>query len=347
MSYNKKDGRKYKIFGYKGNKEIFVIYTSMRNGVFEYTMTEDYVLENFPNEECRSNDVNNTNYFVKYEGLGELIYGYLYKFGAEDYVDSIECVHHGNKLEVTINLDKDKDYILRNYWSEKDATRFFGYFTCNGDFDSYWAINNDGTPKIYLNLTIYSLDGKLKEMKSARKSLKERDDTIFSKDVKHWMLSGNDINITFKDGNELVGAIYEHRKDSEDKKAECFLCEDLTADYKGYYFIVEVYNGKISEIKFQSYDWLEHYMDDSYDLMESKKSTKKSLKEKVTVSKSLKIIERALLDLIHDDTIQEEFNMAFDDVDGIYDSVDDMFEVSVHNVLNKLLKEHTITVLPF
>lgn len=79
---------------------------------------------------------------------------------------------------------------------------------------------------------------------------------------------------------------------------------------------------------------------------ESKKSTKKSLKEKVTVAKSLKIIERALLDLIHDDTIQEEFNMAFED-NGIYDSVDDMFEVSVHNVLNKLLKEHTITVLPF
>jgi hypothetical protein len=83
------------------------------------------------------------------------------------------------------------------------------------------------------------------------------------------------------------------------------------------------------------------------DYTESNKSVRKSLKEKVTVAKSLKIIERALLDLIHDDTIQEEFNMAFDDVDGIYDSVDDMFEVSVHNVLNKLLKEHTITVLPF
>ena len=85
----------------------------------------------------------------------------------------------------------------------------------------------------------------------------------------------------------------------------------------------------------------------SVNWLESKKSVRKSLKEKVTVAKSLKIIECALLDLIHDDTIQEEFNMAFDDVDGIYDSVDDMFEVSVHNVLNKLLKEHTITVLPF
>ena len=118
----------------------------------------------------------------------------------------------------------------------------------------------------------YGFERAYESKESAKKSLKERDDTIFSKDVKRWMLSGNDINITFKDGNE-------HRKDSEDKKAECFLCEDLTADYTGDYFIVEVYNGKIYEIKFQSYDWLEHYMDDSYDLMESKKSARKSIKE--------------------------------------------------------------------
>lgn len=106
------------------------------------------------------------------------------------------------------------------------------------------------------------------------------------------------------------------------------------------YVIDNDYNKNICKY-INSVNWLD---DDYY---ESKKSVRKSLKEKVTVTKSLKIIEHALLDLIHDDTIQEEFNMAFDDVGGIYDSVDDMFEVSVHNVLNKLLKEHTITVLPF
>ena len=105
------------------------------------------------------------------------------------------------------------------------------------------------------------------------------------------------------------------------------------------YIIENGYNKNICKY-INSVNWLD---DDYY---ESKKSAKKSLKEKVTVAKSLKIIERALLDLIHDDTIQEEFNMAFED-NGIYDSVDDMFEVSVHNVLNKLLKEYTITVLPF
>lgn len=106
------------------------------------------------------------------------------------------------------------------------------------------------------------------KLKKSRKSLKERSDIIFAKDVKRWMLSGNDINITFKDANELIGAVHEHRRDSDDEKAECFLCEDLTAEYTGNYFVVEVYNGKISEIKFQSYDWLEHYIDD-YELEES------------------------------------------------------------------------------
>ena len=116
--------------------------------------------------------------------------------------------------------------------------------------------------------------------KSARKSLTEKDDTIFAKDIKRWMLSGKDINITFKNGDELVGAVDEHRKDSDDKNAECFLCEDLTADYTSQWFIVEIYNGKISEIKFQSYDWLENYMDkNDYELVESKKSTHKSIKE--------------------------------------------------------------------
>ena len=53
------------------------------------------------------------------------------------------------------------------------------------------------------------------------------------------------------------------------------------------------------------------------------------------------------MELINDDTIQEEFNDVFYEQNGIYDSVDDMFEVSVHNVLNSLLKENTITIIPF
>jgi hypothetical protein len=71
-----------------------------------------------------------------------------------------------------------------------------------------------------------------------------------------------------------------------------------------------------------------------------------SLKEGKNVKKSLEIIRRKLMELINDDTIQEEFNEVWED-NGIYDSVDDMFEVSVHNVLNSLLKENTITIIPF
>ncbi len=137
----------------------------------------------------------------------------------------------------------------------------------NGDIYEQDEMWNFGFA-IYLICDIYPLDFSLAESKKfVRKSLKERDDIIFAKDVKHWMLSGNDINITFKDGNELIGVVYEHRRDSDDKKAECFLCEDLTSEYTGNYFVVEVYNGKIFEIKFQSYDWLEHYIDD-YELEE-------------------------------------------------------------------------------
>lgn len=73
---------------------------------------------------------------------------------------------------------------------------------------------------------------------------------------------------------------------------------------------------------------------------------KESLKEGKNVKKSLEIIRRKLMELINDDTIQEEFNEIWED-NGIYDSVDDMFEVSVHNVLNSLLKENTITIIPF
>ena len=78
------------------------------------------------------------------------------------------------------------------------------------------------------------------------------------------------------------------------------------------------------------------------DLTESKKS----IKEGKNAKKSLEIIRRKLMELINDDTIQEEFNAIWED-NGIYDSVDDMFEVSVHNVLNSLLKENTITIIPF
>lgn len=109
--------------------------------------------------------------------------------------------------------------------------------------------------------------------------------------------------------------------------------------------VVDVGYGEGYGIEGKYEDSLLIELDDS--IVESKTSNKKSLKEKVTIGNSLKIIERALLDLIHNDTIQEEFNLVFDDRGGIYDSVDDMFEVSVHNVLNKLLKEHTVAIIPF
>jgi len=200
--------------------------------------------------------------------------------------------------------------------------------------------------------------------KSARKSLKEEkvtdslfSDVVFSMIKKFKLKKEYDIErpswyvFNFRHKNkDAQFAITFDKRDYGD-----FLYGDVLAfgDEKD-----DIFKYKTDEIKVDSYNIEKECSNIIADclafidtnkkitIFESKKSARKSLKEKVTVAKSLKIIERALLDLIHDDTIQEEFNMAFED-NGIYDSVDDMFEVSVHNVLNKLLKEHTITVLPF
>lgn len=200
--------------------------------------------------------------------------------------------------------------------------------------------------------------------KSARKSLKEEkvtdslfSDVVFSMIKKFKLKKEYDVErpswyvFNFRHKNkDAQFAITFDKRDYGD-----FLYGDVLAfgDEKD-----DIFKYKTDEVKVDSYNIEKECLNIIADclafintnkkitIFESKKSARKSLKEKVTVAKSLKIIERALLDLIHDDTIQEEFNMAFED-NGIYDSVDDMFEVSVHNVLNKLLKEHTITVLPF
>ncbi len=134
----------------------------------------------------------------------------------------------------------------------------------------------------------------------SKKSLTERDDSIKGSDVKRWMISGGDIQITFKNGNELVGIIVEYREDETDSKAECYLCEDLTDDYTGHYFIVEVYNGKIISIKFQSFNYLIDYMDkNDYELVESKKEEKKSLKESFEYEGTIPLEE--LTDILDDE----------------------------------------------
>ena len=93
------------------------------------------------------------------------------------------------------------------------------------------------------------------------------------------------------------------------------------------------------------------YADDIYGVIKGLfkpyiNESKKSFKEGKNVKKSLEIIRRKLMELIKDDTIQEEFNDAWE-INGIYDSVDDLFETSVHNVLHDLLKDNTVTILPF
>lgn len=267
-SYNKKDGDKYKIFGYKGKNEVFVIYASKRNGVFDYTMTEDYVLTHFPNEECDSNDINNLNYFVKYEGLGQLIYGYLYDNGRlEDNVISIEA-SRGKKLDVTINIDEQGAKLLKNgWWSERESTQFFGWNTCDGSFDSYWQIQDDGTAKIYLELDIYS-EGNLKESKkSVRKSIKESKMSYdeFKKICKKEFRKNEIEGFGKTDNGYGVYVIAYGEKEIE------LMCDDL----RKHGFECKWWHSSDPD------DDEPIYFIESIPINESKKSVKKSIKEKI------------------------------------------------------------------
>jgi hypothetical protein len=76
------------------------------------------------------------------------------------------------------------------------------------------------------------------------------------------------------------------------------------------------------------------------------KESKKSIKEGKGVKKSVDIIRCKLMELINDDTIQEEFTEVFD-LGTSFDTVNDLFETSVHNILHELLEEHTVEVIPF
>ena len=199
--------------------------------------------------------------------------------------------------------------------------------------------------KIYNLSSFTDEDNYYESKKSARKSLKESKvdfQSVIDRVLpKEYAKNKN----AYRYALSCVTSLYnEDEYDSDRAKVYFLNCyiSDLFPSW-----VDELGEEEIDAFANALYDGTMKWSDIDSSWFESNKSAKKSLKEKVTVAKSLKIIERALLDLIHDDTIQEEFNMAFDDVNGIYDSVDDMFEVSVHNVLNKLLKEHTITVLPF
>ncbi len=82
-------------------------------------------------------------------------------------------------------------------------------------------------------------------------------------------------------------------------------------------------------------------------LKESKKSSRKSLNESKNIKKSLDIIKRKIIELVNDETIRDEFNDIFDLGGSSFDTVDDWFETTVHNVLHDVLKDRTIGRIPF
>lgn len=306
------------------------------NGKWGIGISDDYNIISVDEFTCKSVDA-----FVAYDVASS-------ESDEDDFYESKKSARKSLKESTNDDIENYIDD-LRTY-SKKDVPSYSKSYY----FWSYYEFNisNNEWTKVSLSGRDYT------------KSLKDANNLAKSDDVvKAYLVFKNPNN-----SNENFKVIIKENDLMESKKStKKSLKEGLSAFNKA---IAKKYNDTEPNVAGQYYlDWrfdlhdekdnieaiadrcgvtVEFQSDEGYFEVfeESKKSTKKSLKEKVTVAKSLKIIERALLDLIHDDTIQEEFNMAFED-NGIYDSVDDMFEVSVHNVLNKLLKEHTITVLPF
>lgn len=123
----------------------------------------------------------------------------------------------------------------------------------------------------------------------------------------------------------------------------CFIAFDKLANNNNIfaYYI----SGKTKEGAYHSF----HEYKSEYNLKceESKKSSRKSLNESKNIKKSLEIIRRKIIELVNDETIQDEFNDIFDLGGSSFDTVDDWFETTVHNVLHDVLKDWTIGRIPF
>ena len=290
------------------------------NGKWGITINDDYTIISVDEFTCDSTDV-----FVAYDVASS-------ESDEDDFYESKKSAKKSLKESSKILAKNKKGKIVGYIEPQKDGS--FGYAFGSPSQKEVIMFYVDTLEQAKDRIAEHSYDDVIFESKKCvRKSLKERGRRTEFFDIQHL------------NGSEWIA--YPYDKEGDDIPYDKI---EYTSDGHFYAYVGDKIVDKDSHIYYKYRDEIiDAIEDDGYEvyIAESKKSARKSLKEKFTVAKSLKIIERALLDLIHDDTIQEEFNMAFDDVNGIYDSVDDMFEVSVHNVLNKLLKEHTITVLPF
>ena len=160
--------------------------------------------------------------------------------------------------------------------------------------------------------------------------------------ISHAEYSNKDLTESIKEGTDLKDILSIINDLNDDKLPSAMTFNYLSKWIKEY---AKIYNLPIP--KFDDYkNWSGKEWKIYFGTISNMPKPRKSMKEGKNAKKSLEIIRRKLMELINDDTIQEEFNEIWED-NGIYDSVDDMFEVSVHNVLNSLLKENTIAIIPF
>jgi hypothetical protein len=164
------------------------------------------------------------------------------------------------------------------------------------------------------------------------------DKSIFSNDLPKFKIEKTYIYDTCINNNDItlfVGIVEE--------LGWCFIAFDKLANNNNIfaYYI----SGKTKEGAYHSF----HEYKSEYNLRceESKKSSRKSLNESKNIKKSLEIIRRKIIELVNDETIQDEFNEIFDLGGSSFDTVDDWFETTVHNVLHDVLKDWTIERIPF
>ena len=167
------------------------------------------------------------------------------------------------------------------------------------------------------------------------------DKSLFSKDLPKFKIEKTYIYEQYNDDIWLfVGEVEE--------LGWCFIAFDKYANNSNVYAYQYGNNEKYAYIPFRSYIlYLENKKVYRTHNIESKKSSRKSLKESKNIKKSLEIIRRKIIELVNDETIQDEFNEIFDLGGSSFDTVDDWFETTVHNVLHDVLKDWTIGRIPF
>ena len=138
--------------GYKGLRQNYYIPVITGTKFNDCVMNENFLKRKFPDCQNKSDDI---NCFVKINGFNSLIERFLKYFHMENDVKEISVKKIKKNHIVKITLSKEASYIFKNgYCTPGDITEHFGYFSCDGKFDTFVNFNKNDT-ELILNIYIY------------------------------------------------------------------------------------------------------------------------------------------------------------------------------------------------